>query len=132
MRYIRYCFALVAACALSLAACGDDDVDEATDQAERAAERVADEAGDARESAEDGLATLRTAFERLVDEASSGDDEAREKLLDDCRDNLEDLRQADDPRAERVGALCERIRSADDGNAWKEIKEEFAQIDGEN
>ncbi|HVE93817.1 MAG TPA: hypothetical protein VNB24_02775 [Acidimicrobiales bacterium] len=112
----------------AMSACGDDEVDQAARQADEAAERVKDGAGEAREEAEDALATFRTGFERLVDEASSGDAEAKEKLLDECRDSLEQLRKDNDPRAEQVGALCERIRNADDGNAWKEIREEYNQL----
>lgn len=119
---------MLLASALAVGACGDDDVDSAAQRADEAAERVKDEAGEAREGAEDAFATFRTGFERLVDEASSGDAEAKEKLLDECRDSLEQLRKDNDPRAEKVGALCERIRNADDGNAWKEIREEYDQI----
>lgn len=116
---------------LALGACGDD-TDAAADRAEDAAAQAAraakQKAGEAREAAGDAFATFRTGAERLVDEASSGDNEALEKLLDQCRDTLEQMRKDNDPRAERVGALCEKIRNADDGNAWKEIREEFKQI----
>lgn len=123
---------LLAAAALSLGACGDDAdevADNAAKTAERAGEEAKDAAGKARDGAEDAFATFRTGTERLVDEASSGDNEALEKLLDQCRDTLEEMRKNDDPRAERVGALCEKIRNADNGNAWQEIREEFEQID---
>ncbi len=124
----RWTVAVLLAAALAAGACGDDDLDAAAQDAENAAERVKDEAGKAKEQAEDGLATFRTGFERLVDEASSGDAEAQEKLLDECRDSLEQLRQDNDPRAEQMGALCQKIRDADDGNAWTEIREEYDQI----
>ncbi len=124
----RWTVAVLLAASFALGACGDDDVDNAADRAEDAAERVKDEAADAKERAEDAVATFRTGFERLVDEASSGDNEAQEELLDQCRDTLEDLRQADDPRAEQMGALCQKIRDADDGNAWTEIREEYDEI----
>ncbi|MEY2425252.1 MAG: hypothetical protein QOI61_824 [Actinomycetota bacterium] len=124
----RWTAAVLLVGALTAGACGDDDVDNAAQRAEDAAERVKDEAGDAKEKAADALATFRTGFERLVDEASSGDSEAQEQLLDECRDTLEQLRKDNDPRAEQVGALCQQIRDADDGNAWKEIREEWDQI----
>ena len=120
--------AVLLAAALAAGACGDDDLDEAAERADDAAERVKDEAGEAKERAEDALATFRTGFERLVDEASSGDDEAQEELLDECRDTLEELRQNNDPRAEQMGALCQKIRDADDGNAWQEIREEYDEF----
>ena len=124
--------AFLLAAVLVLGGCGDDDVDSAAERAEQAAERAAeevkDEAGDAREAAEDAFATFRTGFERLVDEASSGDSEAQEELLDECRDSLEQMRKDDDPRAEQVGALCQHIRDADDSNAWEQIREEYEDL----
>ena len=91
---------------------------------------VKDGAAEARKGAEDEFA-IRTGFERLVDEASSGDSESKERLLDECRDSLERLRKDNDPRAEQVGTLCEKIRNTDDDNAWKEIREEYDEIKDE-
>ncbi|MDP1795173.1 MAG: hypothetical protein Q8K63_13640 [Acidimicrobiales bacterium] len=116
------------AISLTFAACSESDRDSAAQTADDAAERVEDEAGELKEKAEDAFDSFRTGFERSIDEASSGDDEAKEKVLDECRDTLEDLRQNDDPRAEQVGALCQKIRDADDGNAWNEVREEFDEI----
>ena len=112
-------------------------MDDAAQRAEKTAERAADEAkegaGEAREAAGDAFATFRTGFERLIDEASSGDAEAQEKLLDECRDALEKMRKDNDSRSEQMGALCQRIRDADEGNAWSEIREEYEQIkDGDS
>jgi hypothetical protein len=124
-RTARAAGTLLLASALAVGACGDDDVDSAAQRAEEGAERVKDEAA---EGAEDAFATFRTGFERLIDEASSGDSESKERLLDECRDSLERLRKDNDPRADRVGALCEKIRNTDDGNTWKEIREEYDQL----
>lgn len=115
---------LASACAavgLLQGACGDDDVEDATETAEEVA-------GDAAESAGDAWATFRTQFERLVDKASTGDSEAQEELLDRCRDSLQELRKDNDPKAERVGALCDKIRDADDGTAWDELRNEVKDI----
>lgn len=116
---------LASACAavgLLLGACGDDDVEDATETAEEVA-------GDAAETAGDAWASFRTQFERLVDKASTGDSEAQEELLDRCRDSLQELRKDNDPKAERVGALCDKIRDADDGTAWDELRNEVKDID---
>lgn len=115
--------------ALFLGACGDDgdgDIDVDTEQVENEAGEAADEV---QEEVGDAFATFRTGFERLVDKASTGDDEAQAELLEECRDALESLRQDDDPRADKVGELCDRIRDADDDGAWDEIREEIEAID---
>ena len=125
---MRNAAAALLAATFALGACGDDDVDSAAQRAEDAAERVKDEAAEAKEDAEDAFATFRTGYERLIDEASSGDNEAHEKLLDECRDTLEEMRQNDDPRAEQMGALCQQIRDADNGTAWEEIREEYDEL----
>lgn len=111
-----------------LAGCGDDDDTE--DTLDRVEENIRDGAEDVGDTADDAWATLRTGFERLVDEAATGDDEAQDELLEECRDALEDLRQADDADAERVGELCDRIRDADDETAWDELRSEFEDLDG--
>lgn len=123
MRRARRTSAAVIAGALLLGACaGDDTPDVDTD-------RVEDAAGEAREEAQDAWASFRTGFERLVDEASTGDSAARDELLNQCRDTLEKLRKAEDPRADKVGELCDRIRDADDETKWNEIRQEIDEID---
>lgn len=109
------------AVALLLAGCGDDDVEDASNTAEEVA-------GDAAETAGDAWASFRTQFERLVDKASTGDNEAQEELLDRCRDSLQELRKDNDPKADRVDALCNKIRDADDGTAWDELRNEVKEL----
>lgn len=116
-RIASACFAAT----LVLGACGGDD--------EITSDDVEDAVGDAGEQAEDAFATFRTGFERLVDRASTGDNEAQQELLNLCRDTLEDLRQADDPRADEVGELCDEIRDAGDETAWDSIRQKIDAID---
>lgn len=118
-RIASACFAAT----LMLGACGGDD--------EVTSDEVEDAVGDAREETEDAFASFRTGFERLVDKASTGDNEAQEELLNLCRDTLEDLRQADDSRSDEVGELCDEIRDADDQTAWDSIRQKIDDI-GEN
>ncbi|MBW3537010.1 MAG: hypothetical protein KY395_04455 [Actinobacteria bacterium] len=126
-RGLKLIGSLFAALALFLGACGDDeDLDTTTDTIGEAAEDAAEEVGDVANVA---WASLRTNFERLVDAASTGDSEAREELLGHCRDTLQELREANDPGADRVGEFCDRIRDADDETAWDELRTEFEELD---
>lgn len=108
------------------AACGDNDVDpEATQDTVESAAR------DAREEAEDAFATLRTEAERLMDEFQTRNaSEAKEKLLEQCRDALERLRRAESDQADRVDSLCDRIRETDPSNSsvWSEVRDEIAKL----
>ncbi|MFP5377214.1 MAG: hypothetical protein ACLGIO_10615 [Acidimicrobiia bacterium] len=109
----------------ALGACGDDDADDVAREAEEAAQ----EAG---EVAQDAWASLRTDAERLVDEIRTRNDpEAKDQLLDRCRDALEDLRQAESPDADRVAALCDRIQGTDvgDRDAWSDVEREISELD---
>lgn len=108
------------------AACGTDDIDTETTQ-----DTIEETAGDARQAAEEAFEELRTGGERLVDEIQTRNaPEAKEQLLDRCRDALERLRKADSDQAERVDDLCNRIRDADVSNseAWNEIREEIEKL----
>lgn len=111
-----------------LAGCGDND-DSARDTSDRIEDTVQEGAEDLAKAADDAWASFRTNFERLVDEAATGDSEAQEELLDRCRDALQELREADDPDADRVGELCDQIRDADDETAWDELRAEFEELD---
>lgn len=130
MTFNRRVSAALVAGALFLGGCSDDgDVDVDNVDTEQIEDEVGDAADDVREETVDAWATFRTGFERLVDEASTGDDDAQTELLDECRDVLEELRQDDDPRADQVGELCDKIRDADDESAWDEVREEVDAID---
>lgn len=122
----RVLLPLLGACLLVLAGCGDDDAEDTAEEVEDTAADVAEDVADAAEAA---WIELRTDFERLVDEAATGDNGAQEELLDRCRDTLEELRSADDPATDRVGDLCDQIRDADDESAWDELRSEFEEID---
>ena len=106
-------------------ACGDDVDTEATQ------DTVEDATRDAREEAENAFATLRTEGERLLDEFQTRNaPQAKEKLLEQCRDVLERLRKADSDQAGRVDSLCNRIRETDpsDASVWREVREEIAKL----
>ncbi|MDQ4130794.1 MAG: hypothetical protein M3133_07390 [Actinomycetota bacterium] len=125
MRTRRAVLGIVLAFALVSGACGDDVDTEAT------RDTVAETAEDAREAAENAFAELRTQGERLVDEVrTTNAPEAKEQLLDRCRDALERLRRAESDRADQVDSLCNRIRDADVENdaRWGEIKDELSRL----
>jgi len=108
-------------------ACSDDgsvDTDRARDQAQQTQQEVTKEAKDA-------WATLRTDGERLIDEIQTHNDQgAKDRLLNECRDALERMRQNDAANAERVDKFCDRVRETDPNSqsAWNEIKAEFREL----
>ncbi len=106
-------------------ACGDDADTQATQ------DTVAEATRDAREEAENAFATLRTEGERLLDEFQTRNaPQAKEMLLEQCRDVLERLRKANSDQAGRVDSLCNRIRETDPSNAaaWREVRDEIAKL----
>ncbi len=108
------------------AACADNDADP-----EATRDSVEDAGRDVREEAEDAFASLRTDGERLLDEIQTRNaPEAKERLLNQCRDVLERLRQADSEHVDRVDALCNRIRETDpaDASVWREVKDEISNL----
>ena len=117
---------IVIALGTLFAACGDNDVDtEATQDTVETATR------DAREETENAFATLRTEAERLVDEFQTRNaPEAKQRLLDQCRDARERLRRANSDQVGRVDSLCNRIRDTDPSNAslWREVRDEISKL----
>lgn len=112
--------------AAALAGCSSDDVGTAATR-----DTIEERAGDVQEAARDGLASLRTDVERLIDDVQARNaPEAKERLLERCRDALERLRRANSDSADRVQGLCDRIQGADITNesVWNEIKQEVEQI----
>lgn len=106
-------------------ACGDDADTQATQ------DTVADATRDARDEAENAFANLRTEAERLLDEFQTRNaPEAKQKLLEQCRDALERLRKADSDQTGRVESLCDRIRDTDPANAsvWNEVRDEITKL----
>lgn len=106
-------------------ACGDDVDTEATQDTVEEATR------DARNETENAFANLRTEAERLMDEFQTRNaPEAKQQLLDKCRDALERLRKANSDQAGRVDSLCNRIRDTEPSNAavWREVKDEIAKL----
>jgi len=109
-----------------LTGCSSDDVDtELTrDTIERTTQNV-------QEAARDGVATLRTDAERLVDDIQTRNaPEAKQQLLDRCRDALERLRKAGSNDADRVAGICDRTQNSEIENrpVWDEIKQEIEKI----
>jgi hypothetical protein len=101
------------------AACGDNDVDTEATQ-----DTVENATSDAREEAENAFATLRTEFQ------TRNAPEAKERLLEECRNALERLRQADSDQVGRVESLCDRIRDTDPSNEslWREVRDEITRL----
>lgn len=113
------------ALALLSVGCGDDVDTEAT------RDTIAEGAEDARAAAENSFADLRTQGERLVDQVETRNaPEAKEQLLERCRDVLERLRKAGSNNADRLDSLCNRIRDTDVTNqqVWREIKDELRTL----
>jgi hypothetical protein len=109
-------------------ACTDDggvDTDRARDEAQQTRQEVTEEAKDA-------WASLRTDGERLIDEIQTRNDpDAKQRLLNQCRDVLEQMRKNDAANADRVDQFCNRVRETDPNarSAWNEIKAEFEELD---
>ncbi len=91
-------------------------------------------ASDLKADAKDAWASLRTDGERLVDRVQTRNDtDAKQQLLQSCRDALERLRKAEVDSAGRVDQLCTRIRDTDVNNssAWTDIKSELQRLNTE-
>ena len=109
-----------------LVGCSSDDM--GTEETRDTIEQAGDEA---RNAARDGLASLRTDAERIADDVQARNaPEAKQQLLDRCRDALERARKANAENADRVERICDRIRDADIKNVsvWNEIKQEIEQV----
>lgn len=127
MRPITRLLAPFFALSLLLGACGDDTGDEQT--TDTLDETVDDVTDDIEEGARTAWASLRTNAERLIDEASTGDSEAQEQLLEECRDTLQELRESGDKDTDRVEQLCDDIRDAEDDADWDALRNEVRAID---
>ncbi len=129
MRHLTRLLITLLLAALGATACSDDGgVDEAAD---RTQDTAADVAEDARASAENAFVDLRTRAEEFIDDVQArGAPEAKERVLDQCRNALKELRKADSPDAERVDELCNQIRETDVSNsdAWEQIKDQLNQL----
>lgn len=110
-----------------LVACGADDID-----TEATRDTIEETGQEARQAAEEAMADLRTGAERFVDQMQTRDaPQAKQQLLERCRDVLERLRKADSDDAGRVESVCDRIRDTDveNASAWDEIKKEIEKLD---
>lgn len=117
---------LILALTSPLSACGSDDVG-----TEATGDTIEQAGRDAQDAARDGLGGLRTDAERFIDDIQSRNaSEAKQQLLERCRDSVERLRKASSDEAERVTAICERIQNSDLENrsAWDEIKQEIEKV----
>lgn len=128
MRFVstRLTFALLAL-ALGMAviaACTSDDQEQVQSAASTAA-------GEAKTQVKDAWASMRTDGERMIDAVQTRNDPAvKQDLLDSCRNTLEKMRKADNASADKVDALCTKIRDTDpkDSNAWAGIKDQWKQL----
>ncbi|MDP8936212.1 MAG: hypothetical protein M3O23_00395 [Actinomycetota bacterium] len=107
-------------------ACGEDDVDTGA-----TTDTVEERSTEAREQAENAFASFRTEAERLMDDIRARNaPEAKQVLLDRCRDALEQLRQANSDQTDRVDDLCNRIRDTEptDTELWRQVQEEISKL----
>ena len=104
------------------------------EEAARTDQQVRETSSEARQQAREAWASVRTDGERLIDQIQTRNDpEAKQDLLDDCRDALERLRKNDAAIADRVEKLCDRIRDTDvsAGSAWNDVKQQLRDINRE-
>lgn len=105
------------------AACGDSGKAVSSDTT---SQTVQDATQNAKNDAQNAFSALRTEAERMVDQFQTRDaPQAKQKLLDQCRDALERLRKANSNQADSVDSLCNRIRDTDPTNisAWRDVKD---------
>jgi hypothetical protein len=116
--------------AIAGVACSDDgsvDTEQVRDQAQQTRQ-------DVKEQTKDAWASLRTDGERLIDQIQTRNDPAaKQRLLDQCRDVLEQMRQNDAASADRVEDFCDRVRDTnpDAQGVWNEIKAEFEDLNNQ-
>lgn len=125
MRWKRHIGAALLGVAVMVGACTQE-------EAEDVGQRVGEATEDAIAAAQDAWATLRTDADRLVDKIKTDDDsQAKEELLERCRDAVEKLRKAESDQAERLDEVCDRIRDTDASNSdssWDEIKNRIEEL----
>jgi hypothetical protein len=121
--------------AVGAAACNGDDSrygnGDTRQQADEAATQVRESATEVRNEVRQVWASLVTDADRLVDRVQTRNDpEAKQELLERCRDTLEQMRRNDSPGTDRVSTLCDRIRDTDVNNesGWEEIKRRFNDL----
>jgi len=108
-------------------ACSDDgtvDTDKAKETAQQAQQDITQETRGA-------WATLRTDGSRLIDQVQTRNDpEAKQQLLNRCRDTVENMRKNDTANADQVNKLCDKIRDTEPNsqNAWNDIKTQFNEL----
>lgn len=92
---------------------------------------VKETANDARTDARQAWASLRTNGERLIDRIQTRNDpEAKQQLLESCRNALERLRKDNSQFADNVSDVCDRIRDTDVNrtDAWNDIKARLNEL----
>ena len=114
--------ALLAVSAVGIACSDDGSVD--TDKARDQAQTIRNETRQA-------WANMRADGDRLIDQIQTrSDPDAKQQLLDRCRDSHDRMQKEDASNADRVNRLCDRIRNTDPSaqSAWNEIKSEFREL----
>jgi hypothetical protein len=125
MRWRKHLGAALLGVAVIVGACTEE-------EAEDVGRQVGEATEDAVAAAQDAWATLRTDADRLVDEIKTGDDsQAKEELLERCRNAVEKLRKAESDQAERLDEVCDRIRDmdpSDNDTSWDEIQNRIEEL----
>lgn len=108
-------------------ACSDD----GTVDKDKAKDTASQTAGQVKKETRDAWATLRTDGDKLIDQVQTRNDpEAKKQLLDRCRNTVESMRKSDQPNADQVNKLCDKIRDTEPSSqsAWTEIKNQYNDL----
>jgi|SRR5215217_2589614 len=120
------CGSLLLVAATGVACSEEDKTDSSSVKA-----TVQDAANQVKQQTKDAWASLRTDGDRLIDNVQTRNDpQAKQQLLDKCRDTVEKLRKDDSANADRVNTFCNKIRDTDPNtqSAWTEIKSQFNEL----
>ena len=107
-------------------ACDSDDTD--TDAAQQ---QVREASQNIRQEAREAWAGLRADGDQLVDRVQTRNDpNAKQELLDKCRDAQERLKKEDASGAGQVESFCNKVRDTDVNNnsAWNDIKNQLKDL----
>ena len=115
------------------AACDNDSEQDVRNAGENVQDSASTAGQNLQEAARNAWASLRTDSDRLIDRIqTNGDSEAKQQLLDKCRDTVEQLRKGQSSSADQVNALCNDIRDRNPGDAgWDSIRNRFNDLNNQ-